>query len=116
VLFYRSISPGYVVSQSITSVGVVEDIYHATSLDDLVRMTGKRSVYSEEKLAAFDATEERPVKVIDFLLVGHIDPSINLNDLMHLGVFNGAPPQSISSLTEQRFEPVRDRMKFGFAV
>jgi len=116
VLFYRSYSPGYLASQSITSVGVVEDVNHAMSLDDLVRLTGKRSVYSEEKLAAFEATAERPVKVIDFLLVGHIDPSINLNDLMRLGVFNGGPPQSISSLTEERFEPVRDRMKFGFAV
>jgi hypothetical protein len=116
VLFYRSSSPGYVASQSITSVGVVEAVHRAESLDDLIRLTGKRSVYSEAKLAAFKATTQRPVKVIDFLLVGHIEPAIKLDDLKNSGVFRGAPPQSISSLTEKRFEPVRERMKFGFDV
>jgi ribosomal protein S18 acetylase RimI-like enzyme len=116
VLFYRSSSPGYLGSQSITSVGVVEDMNHAMSLDDLVRLTGKRSVYSEAKLEEFEATSDHPVKVIDFLLVGHIEPAIKLSDLMRLGVFRGGPPQSISRLREERFEPVRDRMKFGFAV
>jgi ribosomal protein S18 acetylase RimI-like enzyme len=116
VLFYRSFSPGYLASQSITSVGVVEAMYQAVSLDDLVRLTGKRSVYSEAKLAAFEATAQRPVKVIDFLLVGHIEPAIKLDDLKRMGVFKGGPPQSISQLTEERFEPVRDRMAFGFAV
>jgi GNAT superfamily N-acetyltransferase len=116
LLFYRSFSPGYLASQSITSVGVVEDVNHAMSLDDLVHLTGKRSVYSEEKLAKFEAAPDRPVKVIDFLLVGHIEPAIKLDDLTHMGVFNGAPPQSISRLTDDRFEPVRNRMAFGFAV
>ena len=116
VVFYRSNSPGYVASQSITSVGVVEAIYQAASLDDLVRLTAKRSVYSEAKLAAFEPTEQRPVKVIDFLLVGHIEPAIKLDDLKRMGVFRDAPPQSISRLTEERFMPVRNRMAFGFAV
>ena len=116
VLFYRSYSPGYLASQSITSVGVVEAVHQAESLDDLVRLTGKRSVYSEAKLAAFEATAQRPVKVIDFLLVGHIEPAIKLNDLKRTGVFRGAPPQSISRLADERFEPVRSRMAFGFAV
>ena len=91
-------------------------MHQAVSLDDLVRLTAKRSVYSEAKLAAFEATAQRPVKVIDFLLVGHIQPAIKLDDLKRMGVFRGAPPQSISQLPEERFEPVRDRMAFGFAV
>lgn len=116
VLFYRSNSPGYIVSQTITSVGVVEVVHQARSFDDLVRLTAKRSVYSEAELAAFGATDRHPVKVIDFLLVGHIEPAIKLNDLKRMGVFKGAPPQSISQLTDERFEPVRNRMSFGFAV
>jgi hypothetical protein len=116
MLFYRSSSPGYVASQCITSVGVVEAMHQAVSLDDLVRLTAKRSVYSEAKLAAFEATAQRPVKVIDFLLVGHLEPAIQLADLKRMGVFRGAPPQSISQLPEARFEPVRSRMAFGFAV
>jgi len=42
--------------------------------------------------------------------------ALKLDDLKRMGVFRGAPPQSISQLTEARFEPVRDRMAFGFAV
>jgi ribosomal protein S18 acetylase RimI-like enzyme len=116
VLFYRSRSPGYLVSQCITSVGVVEAVHQATSLDDLVRLSAKRSVYSEANLAAFEATVQRPVMVIDFLLVGHIEPAIKLDELLKMGVFNNTPPQSISQLPETRFKPVRNRMAFGFAV
>jgi hypothetical protein len=79
-------------------------------------LSAKRSVYSEAKLAGFEATARRPVKVIDFLLVGHLDPAINLNELLKMRVFNGGPPQSISQLPPARFEPVRNRMAFGFAV
>ncbi|MGE4048750.1 MAG: GNAT family N-acetyltransferase [Acetobacteraceae bacterium] len=116
VLFYRGQSPGYLVSQSITSVGIVEAIHQAVSLNDLVRLTAKRSVYSESQLAAFRATAKKPVKVIDFLLVGHIEPAIKLAELLKLGVFNSTPPQSISQLPPPRFELVRNRMSFGFAV
>jgi hypothetical protein len=96
VLFYRSYSRGYVASQSITSVGVMEAVHQAMSLDDLVRLTGKRSVYSEEKLAAFEATAHRPVKVIDFLLVGHIAPVIKLNDLKRMAC-SGVPRHNRSA-------------------
>jgi hypothetical protein len=94
----------------------VEAVHQAVNLDDLVRLSAKRSVYSEAKLAAFEATAQRPVMVIDFLLVGHIEPVIKLDELLKMGVFNNAPPQSISRLPETRFEPVRNRMAFGFAV
>ena len=116
VLFYRSRSPGYIASQSITSVGVVEAVHKAFNLDDLVRLSAKRSVYSEAQLAKFNATEKKPVMVIDFLLVGHINPTMNLPDLIKSGVFNGKPPQSIIQLTPSRFGPVRNRMAFGFEV
>ena len=114
--FYRSLSPGYITSQSVTSIGVVEIVTSATSLEELVRLTGKRSVYSEEQLADFRATKKRPVKVIDFLLIGHIEPPMPLSDLKKTGVFNGAPPQSICILSPLRFKPVRSRMQFGFQV
>ena len=116
LVFYRSFSRGYIASQSVTSIGVVETVTSATSLEELVRLTGKRSVYSEEQLAVFDATKKRPVKVIDFLLIGHIEPPMPLSDLTKSGVFNGAPPQSISILSPPRFKPVRSKMQFGFQV
>ena len=116
LLFYRSRSQGYVASQSVTSVGVVEAITEASSLNDLVRITAKRSVYSEEQLAEFGATEAHPVKVIDFLLIGHIEPPMKLAELNKEGVFAGHPPQSICHLPPPRFEPLKRRISFGFEV
>jgi hypothetical protein len=116
LLFYRSQSQGYVASQSVTSVGVVEAVTRASSLDDLVRITAKRSVYSEEQLAGFRATEAHPVQVIDFLLIGHLEPPMKLSDLKNEGVFAGRPPQSICYLPPPRFRPVQRRMSFGFEV
>ena len=116
LLFYRSQSPGYVASQSMTSVGIVEAVSQACSLEDLVRLTGKRSVYSETQLAAFDATAEKPVKVIDFLLSGHLEPLMPLAELKKEKVFIGHPPQSICTLPPERFTPVLRHMKFGFEV
>jgi ribosomal protein S18 acetylase RimI-like enzyme len=116
ILFYRSNSPGYRISQCITSVGVVERISHAESLEDLVRLTAKRSAYTTEQLSAIAEASDTPVKVIDFLLMGHFDPAIPLGQLLQDGVFRGWPPQSIIRLDEARFAKVRERMNFGFAV
>jgi predicted GNAT family N-acyltransferase len=116
LVFYRSLSHGYIASQSVTSVGVVESVTSATSLEELVRLTGKRSVYSEEQLADFKVTKMKPVKVIDFLLIGHIDPPVVLSDLNATGVFNGSPPQSICILPPARFKPVRNKIRFGFQI
>jgi hypothetical protein len=116
LLFYRSKSPGYMASQCATSIGIVEAVNSACSLDDLVRLTGKRSVYSEAQLASFDATPGRPVKVIDFLLVGHLDPPMKLDELEAEGVFSAHPPQSICQVSPDRFKAVRRRMHFGFEV
>jgi hypothetical protein len=116
LLFYRSLSRGYVASQSVTSVGVVEAVTNASGLEELVRFTAKRSVYSEDQLEGFHATKERPVKVIDFLLIGHLDPFMTLKELNENGVFTGYPPQSICQLPWERFEPFRRRMAFGFEV
>jgi hypothetical protein len=86
-------------------------------LDAAIPLSTSRGHSRERRTIRCSAADaQRPVKVIDFLLVGHIEPAIKLDDLKHMGVFRGGPPQSISQLTEERFEPVRDRMAFGFAV
>ena len=104
------------MSQSMTSVGVVEAMVDAHSLEDLVRLTAKRSVYSTLQLDAFQASPFNPVKVIDFLLIGHLDPAMQLPELIREGVFNERPPQSICCLSSRRFDPVLRRIKFGFEV
>lgn len=115
ILFYRSSSPGYRISQCITSVGIVERVSHAGSFEDLVRLTAKRSAYTTEQLSAIAEANKTPVKVIDFLLMGHFEPAIPFDELLNAGVLRG-PPQSITRLNEERFAHVRKRMNFGFRV
>ena len=45
LLFYRSKSFGFVTSQAITSIAVVEDVTITADHDELVRLTAKRSVF-----------------------------------------------------------------------
>ena len=116
ILFYRSNSPGYRISQSITSVGIIERVSQAGSLEELVRLTAKRSAYTTEQHSKIVEVRDTPVKVIDFLLMGHFDPAIGLDELLETKVFRGWPPQSITRLDEERFGKVRRRMNFGFAV
>jgi GNAT superfamily N-acetyltransferase len=116
LLFYQSKTEGLVASQSITSLGVVERVSQTSDLDELLRLTAKRSVFSEVELRRMVEASNAPVRVIDFLLVGHLDPAVPLATLKAEGVFNGAPPQSICALTHERFEPIRSRLELGFDV
>lgn len=102
-------------SQALTSIGVLENVNLAYSLDDLRRLTGGRSVYSERQLLGWRASQERPVKVIDFLLVGHINPPIALEELRSEGVFRGHP-QSIARLDPWKRARIFDRLKLGFTI
>ena len=81
MLFFRPKSPGYVQSQSVTSVGIVEAVTDSHSLEELVRLNARGSVYSTSQLEGFGASRSNPNKVIDFLLIGHLDPSMLLADL-----------------------------------
>lgn len=116
LLFYKGKSE-WPPSQAITTIGIFENMTLANSTEDLRRLAGGRSVYSEDQLQAFNASDERPVKVINFLLIGHIAPSIELQDLIRLGVFGGHPPQSIVRLRRQQFVAVLQEVpNFGFQL
>lgn len=116
LLFYHSKTAGLIASQSVTSVGVIENVACTRDLDELVRLTAKRSVFTESELKALVDKNEAPIKVIDFLLAGHLEPQIELAELVRTGVFLRRPPQSICLLERGRFEPIRRRMNFGFTV
>jgi hypothetical protein len=113
--FYRSSLPSGHLSQSLTTVGVVEKVSESGELEQLVRLTAKRSVYTTRQLSAMIEASERPIKVIDFLLVGHLDTAMYLPELLKEGVFRG-PPQSISMLSPQGAAAVNRRLNLGFAV
>ena len=107
LLFYLSKSEELVRSQTVTTIGVIEQVQHATSTAQLVRLVGRRSVYTREDLEAWHASEDRPVLVIDFLLNGHLQPPVTLATLLACGAFTNRPPQSIKSLTEESYRAIR---------
>jgi hypothetical protein len=92
VIFYMSKDEAYVASQSVTTVGVVEQVANVTSAEELIKQTAKRSVFSAENLMGMAPSALSPVKMIDFLLVGHSQPSVPLSTLVSPVIFNGRPP------------------------
>jgi hypothetical protein len=115
LMFYRSKSEGFMSSQAITSVAVAEGVTETADHDELVRLTAKRSVFSEDELREMTQDNPRPIKVIDFLLAGHIHPPIAIADLLQLGVLR-AGPQSITRVPTDRFALLRGRIKLGFEL
>jgi predicted nucleic acid-binding protein len=101
-------------SQALTAVGIFEEFSVAHTTRDLMHMTGGRSVYSEVELNDWGASQQKPVKVINYLLAGYIDPPISLNELHQQGVIAQHPPQSIFELERRYLETILPRMNLGF--
>lgn len=116
VLFFYKSSSKELPSQAVTAVGILEEVTLATSTKDLMLKTGGRSVYSEADLAAWNASESRPVKVINYLLIGYIEPPITLDELRTMGVVRGNPQQSIYELRDGLLRKMLDRTNLGFEV
>jgi hypothetical protein len=116
LFFYMSKDDSYAASQSVTTVGIVEQVIDVTTADDLIRHTAKRSVFSVEDLQAMHPSVSSPVKMIDFLLVGHIEPVVYLDTLVRTGVFSNRPPQSIAQLSEQQYGKLKLDIQLGFKL
>lgn len=76
-------------------------------------LSGGRSVYSEQELESWKASEVNPIKVINYLLVGYIDPPVCLTELQEIGIFKDHPPQSIFEIKEN-LNKLLLRAKLGF--
>lgn len=113
-LFYLSKTAELVRSQSITTVGIIEQARLAESASDLLRLVGRRSVYSRESLEAMNPTSESPVLVIDFLLNGHFNPCVYLDALIESRVFVGKPPQSIKRIKEEAYGGLQTFARVAF--
>jgi len=57
-----------------------------------------------------------PVKMIDFLLVGHSQPPVPLATLVTAAIFNGRPPQSIAELSEEQYAALKAFLQLGFDI
>lgn len=117
VLFFYKGKSKNPPSQAMTTVGIFEGMSLAHSTEELRRLAGGRSVYSDAQLRAFDATNENPVKVINFLIANHIFPPINLSTLQRSAIFRNHPPQSIFGLSRSQLVDLLVRIEnFGFKI
>jgi hypothetical protein len=73
----------------------LEDVQKAMSTRELMALTGGRSVFSKKELDEFQASSSKPVKVLNFLLVGHLKVPVHLEQLRREEVFVTSPPQSV---------------------
>lgn len=81
-----------------------------------MKLTGGRSVYSEQQLVDWKATPKRPVKVINYLLISYIDPAVSIEELRAMGIINGHPQQSIYKLPHNLLERLVERADLEFKV
>jgi len=116
LLFYLSQNKRLAASQCLTTIGIVEQCRESRTADELVIMTARRSVFSGAELAGIQAKSKVPVKVIDFLLAGHLTSPIPVNELLRTPIFNKRPPQSITRLDEARYRRLRPLLKLGFEL
>lgn len=116
LLFFYKGKSEFEPSQSVTTVGVFEEMKLAHSTEELRQLAGGRSVYSETQLRQLAATASHPVKVINFLLAAHLEPPMSLTSLTSSSVFAARPPQSIKTLMPAQQISVLERGTFGFAV
>jgi GNAT superfamily N-acetyltransferase len=89
LLFYRSNE-----DRGVIAVGVVEETLVSSSAEQLVRIVGKRTVYS---LKEIETMCSRPVLAILFRQARVLEKTISTEDLIRQGVFI-RPPQSIMTL------------------
>lgn len=115
LFFYKGLSKDS-PSQAFTAIGILEGVSLARSTKELMQLAGGRSVYSERDLEAWGASERRPVKVINYLLVSYIAPAIGLPELIQMGVVSGHPPQSIYEIKPSSVRDLVKRSNLKFAV
>ncbi|GGX73427.1 hypothetical protein GCM10011309_24340 [Litorimonas cladophorae] len=116
ILFFYKSKSSEPPSQAMTAVAILEEVALANSTKELMQLTGGRSVYSESELQGWRA-DEKPVKVINYLLVGYIDPPIELQELRERKVVTGKnPPQSIYELRGEKLTSLLQRINLGFEV
>lgn len=116
ILFFYKGASKEPPSQAMTTLGILEEMTSATSTKELMLKTGGRSVYSEKDLNEWKASSKRPVKVINYLLVGYIDPPIGLDELQEMSVVKGNPPQSIYEIRGDLLRKMLNRANLGFEV
>lgn len=115
LFFYKGVSTD-LPSQAITALGVLESVTLAHSTRELMHLAGGRSVYSEQELNDWNAAEDNPVKVINFLLMSYILPPIEIGELRDMSVISASPPQSIYEIKGPKIMRLLERASLPFSL
>lgn len=100
ILFYRSGD-----KRAITSVGVVDNFFPDVSdTDEILRIIGKRSVYSRDVIDR----SNRPLAIILFRHHFHLKRSITISELRRAEILSWAP-QSITEIDNTRYAWVKQQ-------
>lgn len=103
VLFYRSRD-----DQTISAVGIVEDVLRSSSANDLTRFVGRRTVYTPTEIDRMTRSV-RGVLAIRFRQDRFMEPPLALSELQAAGVLK-AWPQSVTRLRREAEAWIRDRL------
>ena len=98
-------------SQSLITVGVLDGFNVTNQSDELLRLTAKRSVFQQKELEAFTENGTKDVKVINFLLAGHISPAILYAFLEDIGI--RGPYQSVRGISHEHFELIKPHLRLN---
>jgi hypothetical protein len=100
VLFYRSVDVS-----AITSLGVVEEVYTGISdTNEILRLVGKRTVYSPEEINGFN----KPLTVVLFRHITHLEKPLGLDMLKGLGILKTAP-MTINNIPDEKYRIIKAR-------
>lgn len=97
LLFYRSQD-----LKAVTSIGIVEHCSRLSTVDEIIRLVKRRTVYSYSEIAAM---AEEPTKVILFRLVEHLPLRVNLEWLLREACVNTAPI-SIMEVADDAYQKI----------
>lgn len=99
VVFYRSQD-----EKSVTTVGIVEETFLVKDFSTMIRLIGKRSVYSLEEIRGMLAKE---TMVIEFRFVKHLRTKMNYQEMIDADILKG-PPISITKLTDEGYTALKN--------
>lgn len=111
LLFFHLKDRNSLDSQCLTTVGIVDGFDVTDHNDELLRLTAKRSVFNQRELENFTKGETKKVKVINFLLAGHISPSIPYGKMESIGLIG--PYQSIRSISHALYKQLEPEIRLN---
>ena len=100
ILFYRSHD-----TKAVTSVGVVESTFpDVLGTDEVIRVIGKRSVYSRDAIER----SNKPLTIILFRHHFHLPHCVTIKELRSANILSWAP-QSITEINSTKYKWVKQR-------